>query len=129
MYDTMTAQRRRIYSFSSTESIIEKYSSSPRSSAGLPDYDFGSSESINWDEDPEEEEEQQPCRTHQREVRGQSTFPQTVGYWSDSWIGEIGTTAKTVCLTSTLCRKSRTDRETDRSESPMCRYAALEREE
>lgn len=97
MSETMRTHRGRPYSFSSNETIIEDYSSSPGTSAGLPDHDWNSLESIDWDENPEEGEESQLCH---RYLKRQSTFPQTVGYWFDSWIAEVGTTAKNVSLIS-----------------------------
>ena len=144
----METPRRRVYSFSSNETILEIYSSTPPSSPGPPDHDAtptwqlstkdllapvchetgsgkrnlddlgqrdsqqrpaavneeavqddSSEESINWDEDPEEESERQQRWWRREEPKGQSAFPQTIGFWFDCWIAQVGATATNVsCL-------------------------------
>ncbi|ETI22977.1 hypothetical protein G647_04773 [Cladophialophora carrionii CBS 160.54] len=148
----MESQRRRVYSFSSNETILEVYSSSPPSSTepvgvdttptwkvlandliassargtsfchsrGLPTHyhdiarstanlngdrenldltevegeeEYESEESIDWDEEEEEEEERQQRLACRKQPTAQSTFPQTMGFWFDSWIAEVGARA------------------------------------
>ncbi|EXJ63158.1 hypothetical protein A1O7_03603 [Cladophialophora yegresii CBS 114405] len=64
--------------------------------------EYESEESIDWDEDSEEEEERQQRLAYWKQPTAHSTFPQTIGFWFDSWLAEVGARAVNLDLQA-LC--------------------------
>ena len=175
----MQSQRQRVYSYSSNETILETYSSSPPSSTGLVDqsliptwqlsardliaplcqdgsssrtvgpqkqvHDNGrlavaiegqqempkvvgehhgdeSEESIDWDARSEEAQEQWRHPRVDRRATAIATYPQTVGFWFDWWIGQIGFAAFDVSSSFSLIMAPmlKSDSSTFKLCAPIC---------
>jgi hypothetical protein len=88
-----------------------------------------SEESVNWDEDSEEEEERQQRLAYRKEPTGQATFPQTMGFWFDAWIAQVGARAVNVSSRYPIIDPPGTDMVIGRLASLMREYPVVESED